>query len=66
MLEIGEKPWVKYFVLADEPNCKLKRIELSPVQKLSYQYNNKIHEQCTLIEGDVTIRLDNVYNKKSK
>ena len=28
MLEIGERPWGKYFVLADEPNYKLKRIEV--------------------------------------
>ncbi|PJJ68254.1 cupin domain-containing protein [Chryseobacterium geocarposphaerae] len=28
MLEIGERPLGKYYVLADEPNYKLKRIEL--------------------------------------
>ena len=38
MLEIGERPWGKYYVLADEPNFKLKRIEVLPGQRLSYQY----------------------------
>ncbi len=41
MLEIGERPWGKYFVLADEPHYKLKRIEVNPGQKLSYQYHHK-------------------------
>jgi hypothetical protein len=25
---MGERPWGKYYVLADEPNYKLKRIEV--------------------------------------
>ena len=58
MLEIGERPWGKYFVLADEPNYKLKRIEVNPGQKLSYQYHHKRQEQWTIIEGDATVVLD--------
>ena len=27
MLEVGERPWGKYYVLEDEENYKLKRIE---------------------------------------
>lgn len=41
MLEIGEMPLCKYCVFADEPNNKLKRIEVNPGQKLSYQYHHK-------------------------
>ncbi len=58
MLEIGERPWGRYFVLADEPYYKLKRIEVNPGQKLSYQYHYKRQEQWTIIEGDATIVLD--------
>ena len=58
MLEIGERPWGKYYVLADEPNYKLKRIEVNPGQKLSYQYHHKRQEQWTVIEGDATVVLD--------
>ena len=58
MLEIGERPWGKYFVLADEPNYKLKRIEVNPGQRLSYQYHHKRQEQWTIIEGNPTIILD--------
>ena len=58
MLEIGERPWGKYFVLADEPHYKLKRIEVNPGQKLSYQFHYKRQEQWTIIEGNATIVLD--------
>lgn len=58
MLEIGEMPLCKYCVFADEPNNKLKRIEVNPGQKLSYQYHHKRQEQWTIIEGNATIVLD--------
>lgn len=58
MLEIGEMPLCKYCVFADEPNNKLKRIEVNPGQKLSYQYHHKRQEQWTIIEGNATILLD--------
>ena len=58
MLEIGERPWGKYFVLVGEPHYKLKRIEVNPGQKLSYQFHSKRQEQWTIIEGNATIVLD--------
>lgn len=58
MLEIGERPWGKYFVLADEPNFKLKRIEVLPGQRLSYQYHFKRQEAWTIIQGTAKITLD--------
>lgn len=58
ILEIGERPWGTYYVLADEPHYKLKRIEVKPGQKLSYQYHHKRQEQWTIIEGDATVVLD--------
>jgi len=44
MLEIGVRPWGKYYVLADEPHYKLKRIEVNPGQRLSYQYHHHRQE----------------------
>lgn len=58
MLEIGERPWGKYFVLEDEAHYKLKRIVVNPGQKLSYQYHHKRQEQWTIIKGEATIILD--------
>lgn len=58
MLEIGERPWGTYFVLADEPNYKLKRIVVNPGQKLSYQFHYKRQEYWTIIEGNAVVILD--------
>jgi mannose-6-phosphate isomerase len=58
MLETDEKPWGKYYVLADEPNYKLKRIVVNPGQKLSYQYHHKRQEQWTIVEGNAIVVLD--------
>lgn len=60
MLEIGERPWGKYYVLADEPNFKLKRIEVLPDQRLSYQYHFKRQEAWTIVQGTAKITLDGV------
>ena len=60
MLEIGERPWGKYYVLADEPNYKLKRIEVNPGQRLSYQYHHHRQEFWTVIAGEAIVVLDEV------
>jgi mannose-6-phosphate isomerase len=62
MLEIGERPWGKYYVLADEPNYKLKRIEVNPDQRLSYQYHHHRQEFWTIIEGEAVVILDGEEN----
>ena len=58
MLEIGERPWGKYYVLQDEANYKLKRIEVNPGQRLSYQFHHKRQEYWTIIEGEAIVTLD--------
>ena len=60
MLEIGVRPWGKYYVLADEPNFKLKWIEVLPGQRLSYQYHYKRQEAWTIVQGTAKIILDGV------
>ena len=60
MLEIGVRPWGKYYVLADEPNIKLKWIEVLPGQRLSYQYHYKRQEAWTIVQGTAKIILDGV------
>ena len=58
MLEIGERPWGRYYVLADEPNYKLKRIEVMPGQRLSYQYHHHRQEHWVVIEGEANVVLN--------
>ena len=57
-LESEERPWGRYFVLHDEPNYKLKRIEVDPGGRLSYQYHHKRSEVWTIVEGNGIITLD--------
>ena len=58
MLEIGERPWGKYYVLADELHYKLKRIEVFPGHRLSYQYHHHRQEFWTVVEGEAVVILD--------
>lgn len=58
MLEIGERPWGKYFVIEDEAHYKLKRIEVNPGQRLSYQFHHHRQEFWTIVEGEAVVILD--------
>lgn len=58
MLETGERPWGTYYVLQDEPTYKLKRIEVNPGHRLSYQYHHHRQEFWTVVEGEATVVLE--------
>ena len=57
-IESEERPWGRFFVLHDEPNYKLKRIEVDQGGRLSYQYHHKRSETCTMVEGVGAITLN--------
>ena len=59
-IESEERPWGRFFVIHDESNYKLKRIEVEPGGRLSYQYHYKRSEAWTIVEGVGTITLDSV------
>ena len=65
-LESEERPWGRFFVLHDEPTYKLKRIEVDPSGRLSYQYHYKRSEAWTIVEGVGTITLDGKVKDYSK
>lgn len=56
--ECEERPWGRFFVLQDKPTYKLKRIEVDPGGRLSYQYHKKRSEAWTIVEGRGTITLN--------
>ena len=58
--EIEERPWGTYEVLLDAENVKVKRIIVNPNQRLSYQYHHKRREQCTVVEGELTVVLNDI------
>ena len=57
-IEREERPWGRFFVLHDEFTYKLKRIEVDPGGRLSYQYHHKRSEAWTIVEGVGSITLD--------
>ena len=57
-IESEERPWGRFFVLHDQPTYKLKRIEVDPGRRLSYQYHHKRSEAWTIVEGAGIITLD--------
>ncbi|MCH8534131.1 MAG: phosphomannose isomerase type II C-terminal cupin domain [Flavobacteriaceae bacterium] len=61
-MEVGERPWGKYYVLEDKPTHKVKRIEVNPDQRLSYQYHHHRSEVWTIIQGQALVILDDEEN----
>jgi len=57
-LEVGERPWGKYFVLVDEPNYKVKKIEVNPGQRLSLQSHKHRSEHWVTVSGTATVQID--------
>ena len=60
MIEVGERPWGKYYVLEDKENYKLKRIEVNAGHRLSYQYHHHRQEFWTVVQGEAVVVLDGV------
>ena len=60
------RPWGKFFVLEENELYKIKRIEVNPGHRLSYQYHNKRSEVWVIIQGEGKIVLDDNENKYSK
>ncbi len=56
-LEHDIRPWGEYFVLADEPTFKVKRIVVNPGQRLSLQLHHKRSEHWFAVQGGGTVTL---------
>tara|TARA_B100001175_G_C19511194_1_gene644000 strand:- start:4288 stop:4638 length:351 start_codon:yes stop_codon:yes gene_type:complete len=59
-IEKEERPWGCFFVIHDEANYKIKRIEVEPGGRLSYQFHYKRSEAWTIVSGIGTITLDGI------
>jgi mannose-6-phosphate isomerase len=60
------RPWGRFFVLNDEPNYKIKRIEIFPNQRLSYQYHKRRSETWIVIQGNPIVTLDDIITHYKK
>lgn len=65
-IESEERPWGRFFVIHNENNYKLKRIEVDPGGRLSYQYHNKRSEAWTIVEGAGIITLNGKIKEYTK
>jgi mannose-6-phosphate isomerase-like protein (cupin superfamily) len=56
--EHDERPWGAYTVLDDAPTHKVKRIEVSPGRRLSYQRHAHRAEHWFVVAGTAEVTLD--------
>lgn len=62
-IELEKRPWGSFYVIHDEQNYKLKRIEVKSNHRLSYQYHKKRSETWTIIQGEATVTIDGKIKK---
>jgi mannose-6-phosphate isomerase len=53
-----QRPWGSYTVLEEQPVYKVKRIEVLPGQRLSYQKHEKRAEHWVIVAGQAIVTLD--------
>ena len=56
--ERDERPWGSFEVLEDAPSHKVKRIEVRPGQRLSYQRHQQRAEHWFVVSGTAKVTLD--------
>lgn len=56
--ESDTRPWGSYVVLEDAPDHKVKRIEVLPGKRLSYQRHARRSEHWFVLAGRGTVTLD--------
>ncbi len=52
------RPWGTFTVLEEQPTHKVKRIEVMPGQRLSYQKHEKRNEHWVIVAGRAIVTLD--------
>ena len=59
-IEKEVRPWGEFYVIADEKNYKIKRIEVNIGARLSYQYHLGRSELWLIIKGSAMVTIDGV------
>jgi len=54
------RAWGEFFVLEDHPSWKVKRIEVLPGKRLSYQTHARRSEHWMIVRGRALVTLDGV------
>lgn len=58
MREFDRRPWGSYTVLEETSSFKVKRIEVLPGKRLSYQKHSQRTEHWFVVEGTAKVTLD--------
>ena len=58
MREFDQRPWGSYTVLEEGSTFKVKRIEVLPGKRLSYQKHSQRAEHWFVVEGTAKVTLD--------
>jgi mannose-6-phosphate isomerase len=61
--EYEERPWGSFTVLDDAPNHKVKRIEVQPGLRLSYQRHDRRAEHWFIVAGTAEVTLDGMASR---
>jgi len=56
--EQGTPPWGRWFVLDEGDNYKVKRIEVHPGKRFSYQKHAQRREHWMIVQGEGKVTLD--------
>ena len=67
-LELETRPWGNFSVIQESQDFKIKKIEVNPSQRLSYQRHSKRSEHWYVISGEALVTLDSqeiIINKNS-
>ncbi len=65
-LKSEERPWGRFFIIDEQSTYKLKRIEVDPGKRLSYQYHKNRSEVWIIVKGKGTITLNDKVKENSK
>ena len=58
-----KRPWGAFFVLSDEKDFKIKKIEVNPSKRLSYQFHNKRSELWYILNGEGIVTINGIKTK---
>lgn len=62
-IEHDERPWGSYTVLDDSATHKVKRMEVRPGHRLSYQRHERRAEHWFVVAGEADVTLDDVVHR---
>lgn len=65
-LYMEKRPWGSFFVLSDEKDFKIKKIEVNPSKRLSYQFHNKRSELWYILNGEGVVTINEKKTKVKK